>query len=59
MDEIIVLDYADGSVWIYKLPWLHMYDDAINDWLDSMGFNLDEIEWMVNKNITINDERGK
>lgn len=36
MDEIIVLDYADGSVWIYKLPWLHMYDDAINDWLDSM-----------------------
>ena len=34
-----------------------MYDDAINDWLDSMGFNLDEIEWMVNKNITINDER--
>ena len=57
MDEIIVLDYADGSVWIYKLPWLHMYDDAINDWLDSMGFDIDLVEWMVNPNITINDER--
>lgn len=57
MDEIIVLDYCDGSVWIYKLPWLHMDDAFIRDWLDSMGFNLDEIEWMVNKNIIINDER--
>ena len=57
MEEIIVLDYCDGSVWIYKLPWLHMDDAAIDDWLDSMGFNLDDIEWMVNKNITINDER--
>ena len=57
MGEIIVLDYCDRSVWIYKLPWLNMTDVFINDWLDSMGFNLDEIEWMVNKNITINDER--
>ena len=57
MEEIIVLDYCDGSVWIYKLPWLNMDDTAIDDWLDSMGFNLDDIEWMVNKNITVNDER--
>lgn len=57
MEEIIVLDYYDGSVWIYKLPWLNMDDTAIDDWLDSMGFNLDDIEWMVNPNITINDER--
>ena len=55
MEEIIVLDYCDGSVWIYKLPWLNM--DDIDDWLDSMGFNLDDIEWMINPNITINDER--
>lgn len=34
-----------------------MDDTAIDDWLDSMGFNSDDIEWMVNKNITINDER--
>lgn len=57
MEEIVVLDYGDGSVWIYELPRLHMDDAAIDDWLDSMGFNLDEIEWMVNPNITINDER--
>lgn len=57
MEEIIVLDYYDGSVWIYKLPWLNMDDTAIDDWLDSMGFNLDEIDYMINPNITINDER--
>lgn len=57
MKEIIVLDYYDGSVWIYKLPWLNMDDTAIDDWLDSMGFNLDEVDYMINPNITINDER--
>jgi hypothetical protein len=57
MEEIIVLDYYDGSVWIYKLPWLNMTDVFIRDWLDSMGFNLDEVTYMVNPNITINDER--
>ena len=57
MDDIIVLDYCDSSVWIYKLPWLNMTDVFIRDWLDSMGFNLDEVTYMVNPNITINDER--
>lgn len=57
MEEIIILDYCDGSVWIYKLPWLNMDDTAIDDWLGSMGFNLDDIKWMINPNITINDER--
>lgn len=57
MEEIIVIDYYDGSVWIYKLPWLNMDDTAIDDWLDSMGFNLDKVDYMINPNITINDER--
>ena len=57
MEEIIVVDYCDGSVWIYKLPWLNMTDVFIRDWLDSMGFKLDEVTYMVNPNITINDER--
>ena len=55
MEEIIVLDYYDGSVWIYKLPCPK--DAAIDDWLESMDFNLDEIDYMINPNITINDER--
>ena len=37
--------------------WLNMTDVFIRDWLDSMGFNLDEVTYMVNPNITINDER--
>lgn len=33
MGEIIVLDYYDRSVWIYKLPWLNMTDVFIRAWL--------------------------
>ena len=57
MDDIIVLDYSNGKVYIYTLPRLQMYDSEIETWLSYMDFNLDDISWMVNKNITINDER--
>lgn len=57
MDDIIVLDYSNGKVYIYTLPRLYMYDSEIETWLGYMDFNLDDISWMVNKNITINDER--
>ena len=57
MDDIIVLDYSNGEVYIYTLPRLNMYDSEIETWLDYMDFNLDYISWMVNKNIIINDER--
>ena len=57
MEEIIVINYYDGSVWIYKLPYPNINNSAIDDWLESMGFNLDEIDYMINPNITINDER--
>lgn len=57
MDDIIVLDYSNGEVYIYTLPRLNMYDSEIETWLGYMDFNLDDISWMVNKNITINDER--
>ena len=57
MDAIIILDYSNGKVYIYTLPRLNMYDSEIETWLDYMDFNLNDINWMVNKNITINDER--
>ena len=57
MDDIIILDYSNSKVYIYTLPRLNMYDSEIETWLDYMDFNLNDINWMVNKNITINDER--
>ena len=57
MDDIIILDYSNGKVYIYTLPRLNMYDSEIETWLDYMDFNLNDINWMVNKHITINDER--
>ena len=57
MDDIIILDYSNGEVYIYTLPRLRMSDDEIEDWIDSMDFDINDINWMVNKNIVINDER--
>ena len=31
MEEIIVINYYDGSVWIYKLPYPNMNNAAIDD----------------------------
>jgi hypothetical protein len=57
MDEVILLDYATNEVWVYKLPRLHMIDEEIEDWLDSMGHYLPDCEWMVGQHIYIKDER--
>ena len=57
MDDIIILDYSNGKVYIYTLPRLNMYDSEIETWLDYMDFNLNDRNWMVMKYITINDER--
>ena len=57
MDDIIILDYSNNEVYIYTLPRLNMYDSEIETWLSYIDFNLDDISWMVSKNIVINDER--
>lgn len=54
MDEIIVLDYAVGDVWIYTL-YSNITD--IEDWLSSMGHRIQDCEWMVHRKIEIHDER--
>lgn len=57
MDDIIILDYYTGEVYIYTLPRLHMNNSEIEDWLDSMVFDLSNIEWMVTRHLNIHDER--
>lgn len=58
MDNIIILDYSNSKVYIYTLPRLNMCDSEIEAWLDYMDFSLDNISWMVSKNIIVNDERS-
>ena len=58
MNDIIILDYSNGKVYIYTLPRLNMYNNEIETWLDYMDFSLDNISWMVSKNIVVNDERS-
>ena len=57
MQEIAVFNYCDGSVWVYNLPQVSMAATDIEGWLESMDFDLDDIDYIINPNITINDER--
>lgn len=59
MEELIVLDYNKGEVLIYTLLKMNMLDEEIEDYIDSMDFNVSDCEWMINKHgITINDQRN-
>lgn len=57
MDEIAVMDYCSGELFIYTLPRPTMTSDQIEDWLDSLGFRVNDCYYMVSPNITVNDER--
>lgn len=57
MDDIVILDYSNGEVYIYTLPRLNMSDSDIETWLDYMTFDLSNIHWMVGQHINIHDER--
>lgn len=59
MTDVAVMDYCSGEVFIYTLPRPSMRPDEIDDWLDSMGFSLDDCYYMCNPNIIVNDERHR
>ena len=57
-NEIVILDYCTGKVYLYTLPWLTDDSTKIEDYIDSLGFRLSEIEWMgCGHHIEINDYR--
>lgn len=58
MDDIAILDYSNGEVYIYTLPRLNMYDSEIENWLEYMDFDISDIEWMVSRHMNIHDERS-
>lgn len=58
MDDIVILDYSNGEVYIYTLPRLNMYDSEIENWLEYMDFDISDIEWMVSRHMNIHDERS-
>lgn len=54
MNNIIILNYVNGTVWVYDIP------DNVEpiDFITSKGFRESEVSWMVTDNyMIINDER--
>lgn len=51
--KIAILDYSDSKVWIFSIP-SNLEGEELNRYIEEeLGFNLDEIEFMVDKNISI------
>ena len=50
MEKLIILNYADSSVHIYDVEGHRIIDE---DFIDSLGFAIDECEWMSNSEIEI------
>lgn len=57
MNDIAIMNFYSGEIYIYTLPPNCKNDFEIEDWIDSMGFTISECTWIINPNITINDER--
>lgn len=54
MNNIIVLNFVNGEVWVYDIP------DKVNptDFIESKGFRESDVSWMITDHpIIINDER--
>lgn len=56
MSNIIILDYTDGSVWMYDIKD-NASEKEIIDFIRSEGFRSADIEWMIADDISINDKR--
>lgn len=50
MKHLVVLDYSDGIVYFHTIN----NNDYVNDdYIEELGYNLDECSWMVGENIEI------
>ena len=54
-EELVILDYNTGSIHFYKV------DAKLNiteEYIENLGFNTDEVSWMVSKFIDIFKHKG-
>ena len=51
METLVVMDYCIGRVDIYNIS---NDTDVSEELLNKLGYNIDEISWMVSENVNIN-----
>lgn len=53
--ELVILDYNTGSIHFYKVG---ADTDITEEYIENLGFNIDEVSWMVSKFIDIFKHKG-
>lgn len=57
MSNIIILDYSDGSVWVYDIKE-GITKEELSTWFKEHGFYKEsQINWMMADDIVFNDYR--
>lgn len=50
MDRCYVLDYNSDSIYCVKLPNDIIYNEEVEPYLRTLGFNIDSISYMITSN---------
>ena len=50
MRDLVVMDYSVGNVYTYSVPESIEVND---EYIESLGYNIDEVSWMCYKNTQI------
>ena len=54
-EDLVILDYNNSTVHFYKVG---ADTDITEEYIENLGFNIDEVSWMVSKFIDIFKHKG-
>lgn len=52
---LIIMDYSTGKIHVYNI---HADLDVTNDFIEKLGYNIDEVSWMIAENYDIEEHKG-
>lgn len=52
---LIIMDYSTGKIHVYSI---HVDLDVTNDFIEKLGYNIDEVSWMITENYDVEEHKG-
>ena len=52
---LIIMDYSTGKIHVYNI---HAALDVTDDFIEKLGYNIDEVSWMIAENYDIEEHKG-
>ena len=52
---LIIMDYSTGKIHVYNI---HADLDVTDDFIEKLGYNIDEVSWMITENYDVEEHKG-